>query len=93
MLPGLCRGQKHGAVIIKALIQINREQMKEGGRWTHRKYPVCLRDVDSMNVEGKHVSRLWRGGAQENRMTTDCAGVCVCVLHLNKASLCMTVRL
>lgn len=55
-MPGLCRGQKHGAVIIKALIQINREQMKEERRWTRRTYPVWLCDID--NVDGTHVSRL-----------------------------------
>lgn len=52
MLPGVCRGQKHGAVIIKALIQINREQMKAEGRWTHRTCPVWLCDIDNVNVGG-----------------------------------------
>lgn len=76
----LSRGQKHGTVIIKALIQINREQMKRGGRRTHRKYPVWLCDIDNMSVDNTHISTFQGcGGTEKNRVSIV---VCVCVFSI-----------
>ena len=67
VLPGLCRGQKRGAVIIKALIQINREQMKEERRWTRRTDPVWLCDTDNV---GRH-TRFKAVGVQRKKQGED----------------------